>query len=219
MNIIIVAATEKEIRPLLDYLRIEDIIAGEIVSGEYENLTLEVLITGVGMVNTAWSLGKVLFEYYELALNFGIAGAFDKNLKIGETVLVVEDSFPEMGAENGGEFLSLKEIALQEENEIFKPQEEINPTQLKKVSSATVNTVHGDEASIQKFLSRRAVQLESMEGAAFMYACLKEDIPFMQVRSISNYIEKRNTDKWDIPLAIKSLNETAINILDGLAEK
>jgi futalosine hydrolase len=35
-----------------------------------------------------------------------------------------------------------------------------------------------------------------MEGAALHYTCLMEKIPFMQLRSISNYIAERDKSKW-----------------------
>ena len=33
-----------------------------------------------------------------------------------------------------------------------------------------------------------------MEGAAFMYACLIQGVPFAQVRAVSNIVERRNRD-------------------------
>jgi futalosine hydrolase len=58
--------------------------------------------------------------------------------------------------------------------------------------------------------------VESMEGAAFFYACMIEKIPCAQIRAVSNFIEKRNRDNWNIALAIKNLNETAIEIINNL---
>ena len=79
--------------------------------------------------------------------------------------------------------------------------------------------VHGFEPSIEKF---RAVypdaQVESMEGAAFFYACLQQQIPFLEVRSISNYVEKRDRSKWDISGAVNALNFTLIGMVEALAE-
>jgi hypothetical protein len=42
---------------------------------------------------------------------------------------------------------------------------------LKKARAITVNTVHGNDMSIKKVQERLTPQLESMEGAAFFYAC------------------------------------------------
>jgi futalosine hydrolase len=49
-----------------------------------------------------------------------------------------------------------------------------------------------------------------MEGAAVFYVAQQEKIPALQIRAISNLVEKRNKDNWDIPLAIKNLNEWLI---------
>jgi futalosine hydrolase len=57
-----------------------------------------------------------------------------------------------------------------------------------------------------------------MEGAAIAMVCEKENIPYLQVRSISNYVTKRNTNEWNIPLAIKNLNASIIKIINELHE-
>jgi len=57
------------------------------------------------------------------------------------------------------------------------------------------------------------VQVESMEGAAFFYACLMAEVPFLEIRSISNFVEPRNRDAWDLPLAIGNLNQVLAEIL------
>ena len=48
---------------------------------------------------------------------------------------------------------------------------------------------------------------ESMEGASLHYVCLMEDIPFVQIRSVSNYIGERNKQKWNMMDSIINLNK------------
>jgi futalosine hydrolase len=55
-----------------------------------------------------------------------------------------------------------------------------------------------------------------MEGAAFFYACRKEGVPGLQIRAVSNYVEKRNRDAWQIGLAVKNLNTFAVELLQAL---
>jgi len=88
-----------------------------------------------------------------------------------------------------------------------------NNFNLKNVGAITVNTVHGNEASIKKVTERLSPQLESMEGAAFFHACTQMDVPCIQIRAVSNYVEKRNRDSWNIGLAIKNLNTFAVEFL------
>jgi futalosine hydrolase len=75
--------------------------------------------------------------------------------------------------------------------------------------------VHGAEASIQKIRDKYPeIQVESMEGAAFFYACLAAGVPFAEIRSISNRVEPRNRDAWDLPLAIRNLNGVLVGMLE-----
>jgi futalosine hydrolase len=56
-------------------------------------------------------------------------------------------------------------------------------------------------------------QVESMEGAAFMYACLIYGVPFAQVRAVSNIVERRNRRAWKMDEAVEGLCAAALEIL------
>jgi len=58
------------------------------------------------------------------------------------------------------------------------------------------------------------VDVESMEGAAFMYCCLMQSVPCLQIRGISNLIELRDREKWDIELAIRNVTEKILQIIN-----
>lgn len=196
------AATAAEIAPLLE----------EEKKGRVNNI--DFLITGVGMVATAFALGKKLQEKrYDLAINLGIGGSFNRSLSLGDVVFVKEDNFSELGAEDGDAFLPITQLGFgknQYKSEISNlAQEWIKD--LKPVSGITVNTVHGNDSQISRLLHIWPADIESMEGAAFYYACEQEQIPCVQVRSISNYIEKRNRENWKIGLAIKVLNDWVLS--------
>ncbi len=162
------------------------------------------------MVSTAYNLTKILSRVkYDLAINFGIAGSFNRSLDIGEVVYVKSDMFSELGAEDDEKFLTLNEMGLSGQNSFSPEAIKQYPVlgNLKKVSGITVNTVHGNESSIKKITERLHPDIETMEGAAFYFVCENENVPAIQLRGISNYIEKRNRDNWNIPLAIKSVSE------------
>ena len=224
MNILIVSATENEILPLVSSLNSKKERNPKLKTYSLKNLNIDVLITGVGIIATTYWLSKmVVKKKYDIALNCGIAGSFDKQLAIGEVVNITQDRFPELGAEDGEKFLTLSEMNLPGEDELpFIKGKLINSSkignkivnQLPKVSGITVNTVHGNETNIKKIISRYDPSTESMEGAAFLYVCLSENIQCVQIRAISNYIEKRNRGAWNVPIAIKNLNEKIRDILN-----
>jgi futalosine hydrolase len=55
-----------------------------------------------------------------------------------------------------------------------------------------------------------------MEGAALHYVCREANIPFIQVRAISNYVGERNKEHWKIKEAIDSLNEHLLKYVEKL---
>ena len=171
----------------------------------------EILISGVGMVNTTYGLTKDLsVNSYDLVVNMGVAGCFNPTVKIGDVVEVVEDCFSEIRFENGVKFEEFSDFEI---TNTFKVK---GKTNLQKVKGITVNTVHGNEASIIKIVDRLTPDVESMEGAAIFKVCKEFAVPCMQIRAISNKVEKRNRENWNMPLAIQNLNTTVQQIIVAL---
>ena len=192
MNMLIVAATDFEITSLK-------------ISKKH------VLFTGVGMVNTAVSLTKELVSNkYDLVINMGVAGAFSEDLVNGCVVEVIEDNFSEIGFENDLEFMQFTDFDIQ--TRFYSSPR----TNLKQVRAITVNTVHGNNNTISEIVKREKADIETMEGASVFKVCEEFNIPCLQIRSISNRIEKRNTDQWDLDLAIRNLNFEVENIIYNL---
>jgi futalosine hydrolase len=82
-----------------------------------------------------------------------------------------------------------------------------NDLSIPAVKGVTNNTVSGEENLIKRMRDKFSPEIETMEGAAFFYVCLMENIPFVEIRSISNMVESGDKSKWDIPLAIKNLSD------------
>ena len=224
MRILVVTATEAEIAPLVARLRYRSKSGPSVTSYTHSDHDIDVLVTGVGMVATAtWSARVLARDRYDVAFNFGLCGSFDPAIEATRIVHVVSDRIAELGAEDDEDFLSAQQLKLVDDDEFpFQRAQLVNScppagatlAELLVVSAITVNTVHGNERSIASVTRRFQPQVETMEGAAFMYACLIHEIPFAQVRAISNLIEKRNRDAWRISEAISNLSEAALNILE-----
>ena len=56
--------------------------------------------------------------------------------------------------------------------------------QLPAVRGITVNTVHGNARTIAAIADRTSPQVESMEGAAFAYACRLSGVPYAWSRGV-----------------------------------
>ena len=193
MKVLLVASTKKEIE-------------------FHKNKDIETFILGIGIPNTILNLTrKLTCEKYDLVINVGICGSFKKHLNIGDVVEVINDKFSELCYEDGAhinEFESSYEI---DTSFSVKPK-----TNLNHVKAITVNTVHGNEDSISKIINRLNPDIETMEGAAVFMVCKYFKIKCMQIRAISNIVEKRNKEKWNIPLAIKNLSIELNKIITAL---
>jgi futalosine hydrolase len=201
MRILLVTATEGEIAGLRPDLK----------------STVDVLVTGVGMVATAARCSRALAQTpYDLALNVGICGSFDQTLGPGTVVHVVRDHIAELGAEDDDGFIAIDQIHLPGEwTFVNSAPPSIQALQaLPAVNAITVNTVHGNARSIAAVLERFRPEVESMEGAAFMSACLISNVAFAQVRAVSNIVERRNRGAWRVAEAIDRLTQTTRLILD-----
>ena len=232
IRILLVAATQPEIEPLFSEKSNESVVSSELKAQSSElripnsKLQTYILITGVGMVATAYALGRHLADnHYDLIINLGIAGSFDRSLALGEVVEITTDSFSELGAEDDQALLPIGQLGFGESSfnagtslAALRNQFNMDTSDLflKQVAGITVNTVHGNTHTIHQITKRLNPQVESMEGAAFFYACHHAGMPGLQIRAVSNYVEKRNRDNWQIGLAIKNLNTFAAELIGQL---
>ena len=222
MRFLLVTATDLEIAPLVARLTPVSHSLERWASFSYGSHEIDLLTTGVGMTATAaWCARILARQSYDLAVNLGVCGSFTPECPPGTVVNVVTDCIPELGAEDGDRFLTLEELGLLRPddprggrlvNPFVPPHAAIGT--LPRVNGITVNTVHGNEESIARVVERVKPDVESMEGAAFMYACLVSGVRFAQVRSVSNMVEKRNRAAWKLPEAVQALADTGLRLLD-----
>ena len=65
-------------------------------------------------------------------------------------------------------------------------------------------------------MKRLNPDIESMEGAAVFKVCEEMRVPCIQIRSISNKVERRNKENWNLDLAISNLNTEVEKIIYNL---
>ncbi len=217
MNILIIAATKLEINNLLSKINCNT--QRNIKFGTHN---IDILTTGVGLVFTTYHLSKFLAaKHYDLCVNIGIAGSFNRNLEIGELVNVVQDEFADLGAERADGLHTIFDLGFAKADEfpftfaklINKPLNYPCLDGIKTVTAISSNTAHAHESSINQFYRKYKADIETMEGAAFFYVCMSENIKCLQIRAISNYMEVNNRDSWNIPLAITNLNNFIFDFL------
>ncbi len=207
MNLLIAAATEFEIEPFLK-----------------EKNNAEILITGVGIPATVFHLVKKISERkFDLVVQVGIAGSFNDNDDLGKVVQVKEDAFADLGIAEGSNFKTVFEMGFNNKNDFpFTDGWLINPdpfwqkNDLPFAKGITVNKI-GDDVFQNKMIKEKfSADVESMEGAAFHYVCLLQNIRFLQIRSISNKVGERDKSKWKLKESIENLNKKLLKIIKNL---
>ena len=142
---------------------------------------LETAICGVGAVETALSVAKIIeSQRPEAVILCGIAGAYDKTLKVGDVVSVVMENTASLPAIYRKSYSATLKLPLPE------------------VVSNTVMAVGAEAAG---------AQVENMEGAALFALCEHYGVPCAQIRAISNYTDDCRS-AWDIPTALNALTTT-----------
>lgn len=224
MKILLIAATEAEIAPLTEYIEPFRTSANGHTYA-FGNASISRLITGVGMIATAYNLTKELAQnHYDMVLQAGVGGAFSNSIALGDVVIVGKERFADLGAEDNSKYIDIFDLGLLQANEkpftdrwLEAPKvNQLKGLELKRVSGVTVNTVSGSIGTIQRLIDIYSPDIESMEGAAMHYVCLQEGISFVQIRAISNYVEPRDKSKWQMGKALKNLNDVLKAFVDTL---
>jgi len=212
MLITIVAATKLELKPLFDHFQPK---TGDFIGLFVVNNDLHILITGMGMLNTAAHLALYASKYErDFYIDAGICGAFNRNLKIGDVVQISSETYGDFGVENDEAFQDFFDLGFIDKKEdafqygLCEPilsdfHSKIN---LPKATSITVNKVHGNDKTIKIIEEKYKADTENMEGLAFYYVLKLINKSGIEIRSVSNYVEKRNKDNWNIKDAVTNLN-------------
>lgn len=214
MRIIITAATQAEFQPAMAALN------------ALPNADIAFNVTGIGMLATAVSLTKlVLQKQPDLVMQVGIAGTFETTIELGKVVIVKDEYLGNIGVEEAGIWKDFFDLRLVDENSFpFKQKAitnlhlpEFNILKLQEVNAVTVNEISTNLQRIQQLAAKYNPIIESMEGAALHYVCADLNVPFIQIRSISNYIGERDKSKWQIKKAIINLNQILVEFVNVIS--
>ena len=185
-----------------------------------------VLITGVGTAATVYHLVAELQKTKpSLVLQAGIAGSFDQSMPLGQAVIVNADRFADLGVHEHGEWNDVFDMNLTDAGQppysngwLINPHQDLlRATGIPIVKSISINEITTAFARIRQLREKYNPSIESMEGAAFHYVCLQQGIPFIQLRTISNYVGERNKEKWELRQAIETLGAKIQEVINRLS--
>lgn len=180
------------------------------------NSPLTVAPVGVGMAAAAAGTAKLLtlaHGRYRGVISAGIAGGI--GVEPGAIVLAAHSIAADLGADSEAGFISLDELGFgatvsKVDGRLLTSLREALPDAAVG-DVLTVNTVTGTASRLNELKARypRAIA-ETMEGFGVACAAQLSDVPFAELRAISNAVGPRDRDSWRIADALDALTKSAI---------
>ena len=231
-NLLLLSATEIEsgtIQSALEDAKITQQAGKTVIAGSSCGWRCTLLHTGIGTVNAAHALTCQLEQQLpDLVIQFGIGGAYvPTGLPIRSVVLATEEVYGDVGVVTPEGWKPVDEIGIplvQGDPPRFNrfpldPQLVATAAGICGVRSGpfvTVSQCSGIQAVGDALHSRFNALCESMEGAAAAHICTLYDVPFLEVRGISNLVEDRQPARWDIPGAADAAQSALIKIISNI---
>ena len=223
MKLGIIGAMEVEIamlRSKMADLKTTNYAGGDYYEGTLKGLPVVVCRCGVGKVNAALCV-QVLRDRFSVThvLNTGIAGALDDTLHVCDLVVSSDAMYHDVDATGFGYAMGqvpgMDQIAFSADETLIRYAEQA----AQEVSPGHVRV--GRIASGDQFVSKKALKNQiiaitgglctEMEGAAIAHACVKNEIPFVILRAIS--------DAADESVSFEYFEETAAKHCAGIVLK
>lgn len=213
MNCLLVAATPIEITPFLEKYR-----SGKELPAR---LDIDILITGIGLTATTYALTKqIAIKRPSFIIQAGVGGCFDTSIPLGTVLAIKQEAIADQSVIELEKLKTMFDLKLVPQNQfpfskgwLVNKSEMLKKVKLKKVNGVSVNEITTSRQKVKFYMEAFHPVVESMEGAALHYVALLEKIPFVQLRSVSNYIAERNKKNWNMKESIINLNHELISLL------
>ena len=203
MTIGIIGAMEEEIKNILEDMNViktTNALGLDFYLGSLSNSSNSIVLvrSGIGKVNAALC-AQVLIDIFavDAVINVGVAGAIDKNIKIGDIVIskdAIQHDFDTSALGDEPGYISRMDTS------VFVADERLVDIAKEVVEEIGFPVYEGRIASGDQFVSDPSVKDRiarlfnpmccEMEGAAIAHACYLNKVPFVIIRAISDNAEE-----------------------------
>jgi futalosine hydrolase len=205
--------------------------------GDLHGITVFFTHCGAGKVNAAHSATLLLENHdIERLILFGIGGAYEQSgLDIGDIAIAETENYGDEGiiTSNGWKPMDFIGIPLlKKEKEYYNSYKMDSKLCLQAVIASkicgfnvrsgnfiTVSMCSGTQLAGECLRTRFNGLCENMEGAAVAHICTMYDIPMVEIRGISNIIDERDINRWNIEKAAANCNKTVLELIRRLGQK
>jgi futalosine hydrolase len=195
-----------------------------------------VVVTGIGPVNAAHALTSYLATHQKpsLVIQTGIAGAYvPAGIPVGSVVLADTEIYGDLGVQTVQgwkpmEAVGIPVVAAKNGQPARFNYFPLDATLVARASGVggslitrtgpflTLAAVTGVRTLGDELYVRFGAICESMEGAAAAHVCALHDVPFLEVRGISNLVEDRDRSTWRITEAAEAAQAVALRLAENL---
>lgn len=218
MKIGIAAATSFEIQPTMDHL--------QALRSTSVPPDIDIILTGIGSMLSAYEITRyIISQRPAFMIQAGIGGSFSERFSPGDVVVIGKEAMGDLGVHEANRFRDIFDLGFMAPSQWPFVQRALeNPHlaggsigSLATANGLTVNEITTDPLRIKLLKESHQCDIESMEGASFHYVCLRENLPFIQLRAVSNEVGERDKTKWALKKAIENLNIELLTLLQTLS--
>jgi len=192
--------------------------------------------SGVGKVNAAMAAALLIRAAEpDLVICFGLGGVYPGvSLQPGDVAIADEEVFPDEGVMTGQGFRPVESLGLRLAPTGRGRKPNVFPLSGRFLGSAgaalrdagipfltgrflTVSTVTGTDEQAVRLRRRYRAICENMEGGAVAQACAAAGVAVVEMRGISNRVERRNRRNWKTELAAANVQKAVSEFLRRLA--
>ncbi len=184
----------------------------------------------------------------ELVLQVGIAGGFVAGARgptthPGDLVIATQEAYSDLGSSSPDGWMSACDLALPiaeidgcESGGVFPLDRDLVDWALGVLERTglggperetpavlagpciTASTVTGKDEEARVLVERWGALAESMEGAAAAHVCALFEVPFLELRGISNLVGERDRSSWLVDQAAQTAGRAALALVAALAD-
>lgn len=194
---------------------------------------------GVGKVAAAMATATLLNNIgISRFIMVGCGGAYpDCGLKVGDIAIAKDEILGDDGVLSPSGFLNLEQLQFAQVTTttpalyhrfpcdkawfdmavpLLQRYAKTNYISCDAGSFVTVSTCSGTDAAAQTMQRRTGGIVENMEGAAVAQVCAQYQVPFSEIRAISNIVEDRDMAHWDLRGAMEQAQQSLVYLFNNL---
>lgn len=215
MKIGILGATENEIMPLIDKMVNKTFKKNAMLNfyeGEYEEIQLVTAYSGVCKVNAAITT-QIMISKYDVThiIMTGVAGGLNEDLEIGDIIISTELAYHDVAPQILTEYHPwMESIYFKADNNMVEDFVNVAKSITKSNKCLTGRIITGEifitEKERDKLIKEFRPLCVDMESTSVAHTCYVNDIPFIIIRSISDFANEDGEESFENNVKTASLN-------------